>query len=186
MSPRRFVLLDRDGTINVDCHYLSRPEQVELLPGAARGLYHLQKLGMGLAVITNQSAIGRGYFDQAQLHRIHQRLADLLGTEQVQLDGIYYCPHVPADECDCRKPRIGLVEQASRDLDFDPRQSFVIGDKTCDIELGKNLGVVTILVRTGYGLDTEKETTLKPDYVVNNLFDAAQLIQGLLEAMNYF
>src|SRR4051794_39513886 len=95
MSRQRFVLLDRDGTINVEHHYLSRPEQVELLPEAARGLRHMQSLGLGLVVITNQSGIGRGYFNEIRLTQIHQRLLDLLAAEQVRLSAIYYCPHTP-------------------------------------------------------------------------------------------
>src|SRR5689334_23644857 len=169
MSTQRFILLDRDGTINVERKYLSSPEQVELLPEAARGLRLMQSLGFGLVVVTNQSGIGRGYFDEFRLAEIHNRLNDLLQSEGVRLSGIYHCPHTPADNCPCRKPLTGLVESAAKILHFDPQQCVMIGDKPCDIELGQNLQVNSILVRTGYGADFAQEAAVKPDYVVDNL-----------------
>jgi D-glycero-D-manno-heptose 1,7-bisphosphate phosphatase len=93
MSQRRFAVLDRDGTIIVERHYLSDASQVELIPGVAGGLRHLREMGLGLIVITNQSGIGRGFFDQARLDLIHQRLRELLQAEGVNLDDIYSCPH---------------------------------------------------------------------------------------------
>ncbi len=177
---RRFVLLDRDGTINVEHHYLSDPNHITLLPEAARGLQHMQSLGLGLVVITNQSAIGRKIFDTTRLTQIHGRLISLLTVEGVQLDGIYYCPHLPEDDCACRKPRRGLVDLAMQDLQFDPQHSIVIGDKPCDIELGQNLNATTILVRTGYGAQYEHDPALKPDYLADHLYDAALLIENLL------
>ena len=100
---RRFVILDRDGTICAERHYLSRPDQVELLPGAARGLRALRRLDLGLIVVTNQSGIGRGYFGEADLRAVHAQLRRLLAAEQIALDGVYCCPHLPEDECGCRK-----------------------------------------------------------------------------------
>ena len=101
---QRFVVLDRDGTINVERHYLSHPDQVELIANAALGLAALNTLGLGLIVVTNQSGVGRGMFDVARLDAIHARLRDLLAAEGVRLDGIYYCPHLPDAGCRCRKP----------------------------------------------------------------------------------
>ncbi len=102
-------LLDRDGTIIAERSYLSDPDQVELLPGTVEGLRRLQRMGCGLVVITNQSGIGRGYFTETQLARIHERMKALLAREQVRLDGIYICPHRPEEHCSCRKPEPGLV-----------------------------------------------------------------------------
>lgn len=176
---RRFVVLDRDGTVIVERHYLSDPDQVELIPGAAGGLRQLRAMGLGLVVITNQSAIGRGFFDEARLEQIHQRLRELLAAEGVQLDGIYFCPHLPDEDCGCRKPRIGLIERAATELDFDPAAAFVIGDKPCDIELGRSVGATTLLVRTGYGASVEGATPA--DYVVDGLEEAAPVIRELLD-----
>lgn len=180
MTRRRFVLLDRDGTIIVERHYLSDPFQVELLPGVAWGLKQLSRIGLGLVVITNQSGIGRGLFDERRLNLIHQRLCELLAAEEVQLGGVYFCPHIPEDECSCRKPQPGLVEQAANELNFDPKAAFVIGDKPCDIELGQRIGATTFLVRTGYGTQVAAETCVTPDYVVDDVREAAQVIERLL------
>lgn len=178
---KRFVLLDRDGTINVERHYLSDPEQVELLPNAARGLAEMARLGLGLAVVTNQSGLGRGYFDAARLEQIHERLRTLLQeTAGVELDGIFCCPHLPDDDCHCRKPRTGLIEQAARSLMFQPSEAFVIGDKACDIDLGRGVAATTILVRTGYGAKFEADAAVQPDYVVDDLREAARVIEELL------
>ena len=180
MSRKRFVLLDRDGTIIVERDHLSRPEQVELLPGAAEGLRQLRKLGLGLVVVSNQSAIGTGLFDESQLKAIHRRLRGLLEAECVVLDAIYACPHRPDAGCSCRKPETGLVQRAAREYDFDPGQSFVIGDKECDIELGRRIGAVTILVQTGYGAEVAARNAVEPDYVENDLRAAAVRIERLL------
>lgn len=171
---RRFVLLDRDGTVLVERHYLSDPSGVELSPGAAAGLRALQQAGFGLVILTNQSGIARGMFDLATLERIHQRMHELLAESGVQLDGVYVCPHGPDDGCPCRKPRSGLVEQAAGKLHFDARQSFVVGDKIEDVQLGERVGATTVLVQTGYGVQTAAHA--RPDHITPDLQSAAALI----------
>ncbi|UBF26009.1 HAD-IIIA family hydrolase [Kovacikia minuta CCNUW1] len=178
----RFVLLDRDGTLIIERHYLSQPDQVELLPGVGAGLRHMRQLGLGLILVTNQSGIGRGFFDKTQLEEIHWRLRELLTAEGVELDGIYYCPHTPDDRCICRKPETGLIQQAAVELGFHPFNSFVIGDKPCDIELGQRVGATTLLVKTGYGAEVAAQGTVKPDAIVENLAEAAEVIQQRLLA----
>lgn len=180
MRRRRFVALDRDGTIIEERHYLSDPQDVVLLPYALDGLRRLRELGLGLVVITNQSAIGRGFFDIARLKLIHQRMNDLLTAAEIRFDGIYFCPHVPDDHCLCRKPEPGLLQRAASECDFDPSRAFVIGDKTCDIVLGQQVGATTFLVRTGYGAQVAVDATVIPDYVVDNLEEAASIIGRLL------
>lgn len=182
MTRRRFVVLDRDGTIIVERVYLSDPDKVELIPEAARGLRNLSEAGLGLIVITNQSGIGRGFFDAARLGLIHRRLRALLESEGVYLSGIYCCLHTPEDDCPCRKPRPYLLESAANELDFDPQECFVIGDKPCDIELGQQVGATTFLVRTGYGAQVAEEGTATPDYTVDGLIEAAEVIQHILTA----
>lgn len=176
---RRFVLLDRDGTIIEERHYLADPWEVKLLPGVAAGLRQLRQLGLGLAVITNQSGVGRGYFKMEQVERVHQRLGELLEAEEVRLDGIYYCPHVSEEGCHCRKPAPGLVEQAVQELGFDSHESFVIGDKVCDIELGQRVGATTFLVCTGYGRQVADANVVSPDYVVEGIGEVVHLIERL-------
>jgi D-glycero-D-manno-heptose 1,7-bisphosphate phosphatase len=182
MRRRRFVILDRDGTLIVERHYLSDPKQVMLLPGAAEGLRQLRRLGLGLVVVTNQSAIARGLIDAARLNAIHRRVRRLLRSAGIILDGLYWCPHHPDDGCHCRKPGVGLVQQAARELGFDPRRSFVVGDKPCDIDLGQRLGATTLLVRTGYGAQVASEQAVMVDFIVDDLQEAARVIENLLTA----
>jgi D-glycero-D-manno-heptose 1,7-bisphosphate phosphatase len=177
---RRFVILDRDGTIIEERQYLSDPAQVKLVPHVASALREMQQLGFGLVVITNQSGIGRGLFDQVQLQQVHERVEELLRQEGVCLDGLYTCPHKPEDHCACRKPKIGLIQQAAKELGFSPEDSIVVGDKASDIGMGRMAGAVTFLVRTGYGAQVEKRSNVSPDYVVDDLNGAVQVIKRWL------
>ena len=177
---RGIVVLDRDGTINVERHYLADPAQVELIDGAAAGLRHLRDLGLELIVVTNQSGVGRGYFTEDTLAAIHERLVECLAAEGVELGGIYVCPHIPADGCRCRKPGPALLEQAARERGFDPREAFMIGDKASDVELGRRAGSTTLLVRTGYGAEAAGAGAVTADYVVEDLREAARVIEGLI------
>lgn len=171
---RRFVLLDRDGTVNVERHYLSHPDQLVLLPGAAEAIRDLKRAGFGVALVTNQSGIARGYFDAPMLEVIHARLQQMLAAEGGILDGIFVCPHLPDDACSCRKPLPGLIHRAARSLSFAPEDSIVVGDKEIDIELGRAVGAETFLVRTGYGKQYEAET--RADHVVDSLFEVAHRV----------
>ena len=176
----RYLLLDRDGTLIEERHYLSDPDQVELIPGVIDGLRCFSEMGFGFVVITNQSGIGRGFFEPTQLLQVHERLEQLLAEGGIQLTGIYYCPHTPKDKCTCRKPGLGLVEMAAGDLGFVPEEALVFGDKACDIELGEHMGATTFLVRTGYGAEVETEGAVQPNYVVDSVREAVPIVTGLL------
>lgn len=180
MTGRRYVVMDRDGTLIVSKPYLRDPDDVALLPGTVPGLREMRRMGLGLIVVTNQSAIGRGMLDWGGLARIHHKLAELLERGGVSLDGIYSCPHTPEQDCDCRKPRSGLLRVASKDLGFQPQSCFVIGDNRCDIELGRGVSATTILVRTGYGAQIQEDPTVGFDYVADDLLDAARTIERAL------
>jgi D-glycero-D-manno-heptose 1,7-bisphosphate phosphatase len=173
---RTYVLLDRDGTIIYDRHYLSDPAAVELLPGAAEALRRLTDLGCGLIVVTNQSGIGRGYFDEPTLARIHERFEALLADESIRLDAIYYCPHTDEAACGCRKPLPGMAERAARDFGFDLARAFVVGDRHGDIDLARAVGAKGILVRTGVGGETEREARCAPHHTADDLTAAAAWI----------
>jgi len=177
---RQYVVLDRDGTVITERHYLSAPRQIELLPGSVKGLRRMLEMGLGLVMITNQSAVGRGFFDEDRLDLIHRRLRELLEAEEIHLAGIYYCPHTPENDCPCRKPRTGLIERAASQLDFELAASFVVGDKAADIEMGRQVRATTFLVRTGYGAEVAADAGVHPDYVVDDLWGVAQTIQGLV------
>ena len=178
---RRFVILDRDGTINVDRDHLSDPADLELIPRAASGLRKLRDAGFGLVVVTNQSVVGRGTVDGAGLEAIHAKLAEILAEENTKVDALYHCPHVPEDGCSCRKPQADLVWQAARDLGFDPGRSFLVGDHLTDIEMGRAVGATTILVRTGHGNEIDAFRGEPPDHVAADLDEAADIILSLVE-----
>jgi len=175
---KRFILLDRDGTLNVERNYLSDPDQLELFSGVGKALAELRAMGFGLVVVTNQSGVGRGYFTLERVHEIHERLKRMLAADGAVIDGIYICPHHPDVACDCRKPLPGMARQAIAEFGFDPAQAIVIGDKEADIDLGKAIGAQTILVRTGWGADTEKRGQCRPDVIVDDLPAAAAWIKS--------
>lgn len=174
---RRFVFLDRDGTIIVERHYLADPDGVELIHAAPEGLLKMQRLGFGLIVVTNQSAVGRGILKLPVLASIHRRMEDMLTEHGVFLDGIFFCPHTPDNHCDCRKPFTGMIRQAREKFDFDISECFVIGDKSCDIGLAKNSGARAILTRTGYGIKYDPLDEFTPEFIAEDLPAAADYIE---------
>lgn len=163
-TARRFALLDRDGVIIVDKHYLSDPEQVEFLPGAVEGLRQLRGLGYGLIVVTNQSGVGRGYFTLEQMHRVNERMLAELRAAGVEVEGVYFCPHAPEAGCDCRKPRSGLVKQAVRDWGFDPAACVLAGDKSSDVALARKVGARAFLIH-GSQLPLEHSDPMPDEYM---------------------
>ncbi|CAF0705024.1 HAD-IIIA family hydrolase [Candidatus Methylacidithermus pantelleriae] len=183
-SPRRFVVLDRDGTLIAEKHYLSSPSQLEFLPNSIEALHHFRRLGLGLILITNQSGIARGFLDWEKLERIHRHLEERLQAEGLFLQGIYVCPHGPEDGCACRKPKTALLERAAREHGFNPEDSFVIGDKASDIQMGQNVGATTILVTTGYGKEVADCRELGPDHVAKDLAEAARFVEAKLRIID--
>ena len=172
----KYALIDRDGTIIVERNYLSDPAAVELLPGAAAGLRLLSEAGWKLIVVSNQAGVGRGYFTEADVGRVNARMVELLAAEGVGLDGIYYCPHAPSDNCPCRKPLPGMALRAAREHGFDPKDAVVIGDKPCDVELGRAVGAKTVFVRSGHGSEYAEADLGNPDLVAADLGEAAGLL----------
>ncbi len=153
------VFLDRDGTLIEDAHYLSDPEQIRLLPGVIRALRRLGMAGYSLVVISNQSGIARGLFTREQLDAVNRRFSELLENESISLNGIYCCPHHPREggkdrvDCNCRKPRSGLFEQAAKELSIDLGRSIAIGDRVRDILPLTLFAGRTGLVETGKPID---------------------------------
>lgn len=162
-------------------NYLRAPGEVELLPQVGAGLRRFRDLGLGLVVLTNQSGIARGHVDVQTLSDIHLRMSALLAEQEITLDGIYVCPHLPEDGCSCRKPKPGLATQAAGELGFDPALSFVVGDKACDIELARALGAWGLLVETGYGAQELRRGAANPDFVVKDLEEAAAIISMIFK-----
>jgi D-glycero-D-manno-heptose 1,7-bisphosphate phosphatase len=178
----RTVFLDRDGTINVEKDYLYLPEDFELIPGAAQAIRMLHEAGFLVVVVTNQSGIGRGYYDEDALVRLHRHMDDLLSREGARVDAYYFCPHHPEAgeggyriDCDCRKPLPGMLFRAAADLNIDLASSYIIGDKMADVEAGLRAGCRSILVETGYGA-TEKEKLSQDTPTFATILEAARWI----------
>ena len=167
------VILDRDGTIVIDRHYLGDPEGLEFLPGAVAGLRKLHAMGCKLIIITNQSGVGRGLLTLEQVQHVNKGLARMMDTIGAPLTATYFCPHTPDAECDCRKPATGMLLQAAREHGFNPTEAIVIGDKGSDIEMGKRVSAHTILVM---GEHFSSARSSKPDIVVKDLSEAAVYI----------
>ncbi|MBU2867477.1 D-glycero-alpha-D-manno-heptose-1,7-bisphosphate 7-phosphatase [Pacificibacter marinus] len=165
------VYLDRDGTINIDRHYLSTPDGFEFCDGALAGMKQLSAMGLDLVVITNQSGIARGYFGQKELDAIHDVMREKLKAEGVSLAGIYACPHGPDDTCACRKPLPGMIHQAEKDLGRRP--GLMIGDAVRDVQAGQAAGLHTIGL---FSPERATELDEPATYLATNLIDAAQWI----------
>jgi D-glycero-D-manno-heptose 1,7-bisphosphate phosphatase len=177
------VFLDRDDTLIRDTGYLSDPGGIELLPGAVQGLCALNQAGIPVIVVTNQSCIARGLFDEKILHVIHARLLNMLKMQGARIDALYYCPHHPDGivqeyrmSCSCRKPQPGMLLQAARDFGLDLAACSLVGDKAEDIE------AIHCVKATGVLIRTDKAITLDhtPEYIAQDLPDA---VHWILETM---
>jgi D-glycero-D-manno-heptose 1,7-bisphosphate phosphatase len=170
---RPAVFLDRDGTIMRDVDYCGDPARVEVFPGAADTLRRLKANGYKLIIVTNQSGIARNYISEADYRAVELEFARQLGDGVI--DASYYCPDLPDTNSPRRKPAPGMIFEAQRDHRLDLARSYFIGDKTSDIECGRNAGVRTILVQTGYGAH---EIDCHADWIVRDLAHAAAIILG--------
>jgi D-glycero-D-manno-heptose 1,7-bisphosphate phosphatase len=146
------IILDRDGVINHDSDdYIKSPEEWIPIDGSIDAIAALKHAGYRVAVATNQSGLGRGYFDLATLEAMHEKLHGLLAEHGVEIDGIFYCPHAPDDHCDCRKPKPGLLHLIRDAFDIDLEDTFFIGDSISDLKAARSVGARPVLVRTGKG-----------------------------------
>lgn len=177
-SKRKAVFLDRDGTLCEEVNYLSRPEDLKLFEFAAKAIRLLNESGYLVIVITNQSGIARGFFNLETLRAIHCKLEGELAASGAVLDAIYFCPHVSTDACRCRKPSVGMIEQAAEDFAIDLHGSWMIGDKSIDVETGINAGTKTALVLTGYGRGEDRTMNVEPNLTAENLLEVAESIAG--------
>lgn len=186
-TPQPAVFLDRDGTINEQMGYINHTCRFQLLPGAALAIKKLNDAGIPVVVISNQSGLARGYFPEELLVAVHEKMNRLLEDVGAHVDGIYYCPHHPEakeerfrEECNCRKPKPGLVVQAAKEMNLDPEKSYVVGDRWSDIKTAANCGATSILVRTGYGRGDEQyigpQQKIQPDFKADDLSEAVDWI----------
>jgi len=185
----RAVFLDRDGTIIEEVGYLDRPERVEFFPWTIDAIRVLNRAGLAVVLVSNQSGIARGFFTHDVVEQTHARMAAMLSEGGAHIDAYYYCPHHPdgvvpdlAKACSCRKPARGLVDRAVEEFNIDPARSFVVGDRWVDIGLARAVGAQGLLVRSGYG-DTQEHRPpdgMKADAVLDNLIAASSWILGKL------
>ncbi len=166
------VFLDRDGTLMREVNYCADPKQVEIFSGVPEALERLQTGGYKLIVISNQAGIGRGYFSEAQYRLVEAEVAR--AVLPATFDAVYFCPDRPDRATARRKPAPGMVLEAQRDHDLDLTRSFFIGDKAIDIECGRNAGVRTILVKTGYG--SEQQGDAVANWIAEDLSEAAEIV----------
>jgi D-glycero-D-manno-heptose 1,7-bisphosphate phosphatase len=179
MTKTRAVFLDRDGTINEDVGYPSRIDQIRIYPFAFDALRKIKAAGFAAVVVTNQSGIGRGHLTEVDLAAIHQHMAAEFAARGAGIDAFYYCPHFELSDlpgygglCACRKPEPGMGQRAAADLGLDLERSYMIGDKVEDVRFGLAIGAKTVLVRTGYGAESERRLSalgIAPAFVADDL-----------------
>ncbi|MBO4551865.1 MAG: HAD family hydrolase [Candidatus Methanomethylophilaceae archaeon] len=150
MSGRRCVFIDRDDTIAKDVPYCDSPDKFHLFPGVPGQIKRLNDAGFLVIMITNQSGIGRGYFTEDTLRKIHDKMNSEIEAGGGHLDAIYYCPHRPDENCPCRKPKTLMGERAVKDFDIDVSESFMVGDSDADMAFGKSLGCRTVRVSSDF------------------------------------
>lgn len=177
------VFLDRDGTLIEEVGYLDALARISVFPFSVDAVRLLNRAGLAVVVVTNQSGVARGYFDEPLVESTHRHIAAVLARGGARVDGFYYCPHHPEGrvaayrlDCDCRKPRPGLLHRAAKELGVDLARSFVVGDRAHDIATGVNAGARGVLVRTGYGRAHEAEAAPSAAAVADNLAEAVSWI----------
>ena len=187
MARRPAVFIDRDGTLTEEVGYVNHPERLRLLPRSAAAVRRLNETGIAAVVATNQAGIARGYFSEDVMHAVHERLVAQLKEAGAHLDGLYVCPHHPTEgvapfraDCDCRKPKPGLLLRAARELDLDLSGSVMVGDKASDLLVARPVGARAILVLTGYGRGEweyrRPQFAVPPDHVATDLLDAVEWV----------
>jgi D-glycero-D-manno-heptose 1,7-bisphosphate phosphatase len=169
------VFIDRDGTLIEEVNFLSRIEDLKLFDFSAKAVNLLKSAGYLVIVITNQSGIGRGIFEEAAMHDVHSEIQARLN---VKIDGFYFCPHLPDEDCACRKPGLGMINNAIDDFEIDLSRSWVIGDKKLDVETGFKAGIHTAMVMTGYGRKQIEQLERRPDIVAENFLEAVTELLG--------
>lgn len=186
----RAVFIDRDGTISEEVGYINHPSRFRVFDYSAEAIKLLNNSGRLAVVVTNQAGVARGYFDEAMIQTVHRRLGEDLASGGAKLDAIYYCAHHPSVgeppyrfDCDCRKPKPGLIQRAAKDFDVDLAASWMIGDRYSDIELAHNAGVNSAFVLSGYGRGEWEHQraswTMQPELVAETLLEAVKRIVAM-------
>ena len=187
MTKRRAIFMDRDGTVCEEVGYVNHVSRVRLMPRSAEAIRLANDAGFQTVLVTNQAGVARGYFDEDLVHEVNDHVRHLLAEQGARLDGVYYCPHHPEvgapayrRECDCRKPKPGMLLRARDEMGIDLGTSYMVGDTVKDLGAGRAVGATTVLVLTGYGrgeLEYQSHRwTLHPDHVSEDLLEAMRWI----------
>jgi len=183
LNKSKAIFLDRDGTLNADSvDYIKNKNELSIFDFTPRALQIFKKLGFRIILITNQSAIGRGMTTREAVDEIHRELQRQLAKRCASIDGFYYCPHAPEENCNCRKPKTGNISRAVSDFNLDVAASYFIGDSEKDVLTGAAAGCKTVLVRTGIkppSAEAIRSWSIQPDLVADNILHAALKIEDL-------
>lgn len=187
MVARPAVFIDRDGTLTEEVGYVNHPQRLRLLPSSAQAIRRLNEAGIAAVLVTNQAGVARGYFSEEVLQAVNASLVAQLKDEGAHLDGLYVCPHHPTEgappyrqDCDCRKPRPGLLHRAAADHGLDLGRSTLVGDRPSDLLAARAVGAAAVLVLTGYGLGEweyrRASLPVEPDHVAEDLLGAVEWV----------
>ena len=171
--PKPAIFVDRDGTLIEEVDHLSNVDELRLYSYTREAVRIAKERGYLVIVVTNQSGIGRSYFDEAAMMSIHERIQQQLDGA---IDGFYFCPHLPDAGCSCRKPATGMIDAARSDFEIDMSGSWIIGDKSLDVLTGVNAGIKSALVLTGYGMGHREKASGHADLIENDLLSAVRAI----------
>lgn len=181
-AKRAAVFLDRDGTIAEEMGYVNHLSRFSIYPYAAAAIRRLNRAGLPVIVVTNQSGVARGFFAESLIGKIHEKMKSELAAGGARVEAIYYCPHIRDDNCECRKPLPGMLEQAAREHALDLSASTLVSDRYDDISMAQTAGCRGILVLSGYGRGEyewhRQSWTRQPDQVVEDLSAAVDIILG--------
>jgi D-glycero-D-manno-heptose 1,7-bisphosphate phosphatase len=170
---QKAVFVDRDGTLIEEVNFLSRTEDLRFFSFTGEAVRLLKENGFLVIVVTNQSGIGRRIFTESAMHEIHEAIRTEVSEK---IDAFYFCPHLPDEACDCRKPKTAMIERAAEDFEIDLENSWLVGDKAIDVEAGRNANLKTALVLTGYGKQAVGQLENPADLTAENLLEAAREI----------
>ncbi len=192
-AKEKAVFLDRDGTINEEMGYINHVSRFRIFNFVPKAIRILNRAGFRVILVTNQSGVARGYFSEQLVRELHHILIKKVEAEGGHIDKIYYCPHHPTEgtgiyrkDCNCRKPKTGMVDLAVKEFNLDRSASYMIGDRYKDVQFASKAGLKSVMVLTGYGrgeYEYQKGTwSQQPDFIFNNLLEAAQALSGLNRA----
>lgn len=186
---KRAIFIDRDGTISEEVGYINHPSRFRLYSYSGPAIKRLNDSGWLAVVVTNQAGVARGYFSEELITKVHEKMEHELDKQNARLDAVFYCVHHPSvgeppyrADCDCRKPKPGLITRAAAELDIDLAKSWMIGDRYSDIELAHNAGIKSAFVLSGYGKGEWEHQraswAYQPDLIAKDLFEAVKVIVG--------